>query len=173
MQCPASACNDTIAVCTAGTWQWSYSTVCPVCASPDTPIATPNGERRIADLRAGDLVYTVDDQQIRPVPIAQINRTPVFNHRVVRVTFAGGRALEISAGHPTADGRTIGDLRPRGELDRHVIESVEIIRYEHPYTYDILPASKSGAYFAAGVLIGSTLHVPADDAGHASNTRQR
>jgi hypothetical protein len=26
-----------------------------------------------------------------------------------------------------------------------------------PITYDILPASESGAYFASGVLIGSTL----------------
>jgi hypothetical protein len=44
---------------------------------------------------------------------------------------------------------------------------VEIVPYGHPYTYDILPASKSGTYFAAGVLIGSTLK-----AGVASPTQR-
>jgi hypothetical protein len=35
--------------------------------------------------------------------------------------------------------------------------SVTDIPYEHDATYDILPDSTSGAYFASGVLIGSTL----------------
>jgi hypothetical protein len=29
--------------------------------------------------------------------------------------------------------------------------------YRYSHTYDILPASSSGAYFASGVLVGSTL----------------
>jgi len=37
------------------------------CASPDTPIATPDGERPIAELREGDLVYSVDGGAIVPV----------------------------------------------------------------------------------------------------------
>jgi hypothetical protein len=70
---------------------------------------------------------------------------------------ASGRTLEISAGHPTADGRTLGDLRAGGTLDGQRIESVVVVPYRYPETYDILPASDSGTYFAAGVLIGSTL----------------
>lgn len=131
--------------------------MCPVCASPDTPIATPNGERPIADLRVGDLVYTVESDAIRPVPILIIGRTPVTNHHVVRVKLADGRTLEISAGHPTADGRTFGDLRTDTKLDGMAVESAEVIPYTYPFTYDILPASQSGNYFAAGQLIGSTL----------------
>ena len=34
---------------------------------------------------------------------------------------------------------------------------VETVPYRHEYTYDILPASDSGTYFAGGVLVGSTL----------------
>jgi hypothetical protein len=157
MACPPSACNQTIAICTDGLWKWTYSTLCPVCASPDTPIATPDGDRPIADLRVGDLVYTVEGDAIQPVAILRVGRTPVANHQVVRVRIAGGRTLEISAAHPTADGRTFGDLRSGTKLDGIAVQSVEMVPYGHPYTYDILPASKSGTYFAAGVLIGSTL----------------
>jgi hypothetical protein len=132
---------------------------CPacVCASPDTPIATPTGNRRIADLRPGDLVYSVEGDAVVAVPIARVNRAPVSEHHVVRVSLASGAVLEISAPHPTADGRTFGDLRAGGALDGVAIVSVEIVPYAHPFTYDILPASSTGAYYAAGALIGTTL----------------
>lgn len=139
-----------------------------VCASPDTPIATPSGERRLADLRVGDLVYSVDGAQIRPVPIVRVNRVPVSNHRVLRITFAGGAAIEMSAGHPTADGRPLAALRPGDDLEGATVVGIENIPYVHAHTYDILPASESGAYFASGVLIGSTLTgVPGRSPGHA------
>jgi hypothetical protein len=158
--CGFTFCEQTSAVCTAGVWQWTVSTICPVCASPDTPIATPTGERPISDLRVGDLVYSVEDGAIVPVPLVAVGRTPVARHRVVRVVLAGGRRLEISAGHPTADGRTFGDLRAGGRLDGHEIVSVELVPYTHPFTYDVLPGSPSGTYFAAGALVGSTLRAP-------------
>jgi hypothetical protein len=148
----------TIAICQGGLWHWTTaSNGCKVCASPDTPIATPRGDRFISQLGVGDLVYTVEDEAIVPVPILRVNRTPVLAHEVVRVELAGGRTLEISAGHPTADGRTFGDLRAGGKLDGVSIEAIARVPYRHPYTYDILPASRSGHYFAAGLLIGSTL----------------
>ena len=127
------------------------------CASPDTPIATPRGDRAIASLRVGDLVYSVNHDAIEAVPIARTERTLAEQHRVVRLTLASGAVLEISAGHPTADGRTFGDLRTGGLLDGQAIEQVEVVPYRHSHTYDVLPASDSGAYFAGGALIGSTL----------------
>jgi hypothetical protein len=157
MSCPGSACNQQVAQCTNGRWQWVTSTVCPVCASPDTPIATPEGDRPIADLKEGDLVYSVEGDAIRAVPILRVGRTPVLNHRVVRVRLTGGRTLEISAGHPTADGRTFAALTVGASLDGAVVEFAETIPYTYPYTYDILPASASGDYFASGLRIGSTL----------------
>ncbi len=128
-----------------------------ICASPDTPIDTPKGERAIAELAAGDLVYSMNGGSLAVVPIARVARTEVADHAVVRVELASGRALEISAGHPTADGRTFGDLAPGETLDGVAILSVQTIPYRHRYTHDILPASDSGTYVAGGVLIGSTL----------------
>jgi hypothetical protein len=42
-------------------------------------------------------------------------------------------------------------------LDGQLIEAVEIVPYHFAETYDILPASESGTYYAAGMLIGHTL----------------
>jgi hypothetical protein len=132
---------------------------CPacICAAPDTPIATPFGERPIADLAPGDLVYSVDGEAIRAVPVRDVKRRPAEGHAVPRVVLANGRVLEISAGHPTADGRTFGQLRAGSELDGSAILEVHYVPYRDAFTYDILPASSTGTYFAAGALIGSTL----------------
>lgn len=128
-----------------------------VCASPDTLIATPEGERRIADLSEGDLVYSVDHDVLVIVPIARVTRTPVSRHSVMRIALATGSVLEISPGHPTADGRSFGRLHAGDTLDGVEIVSARAVPYTHDATYDILPASDSGAYFAGGVLVGSTL----------------
>jgi hypothetical protein len=81
----------------------------------------------------------------------------VFGHHVVRVTFGDGSELRISAPHPTADGRTFGALHAGDSLDGHPIASAELVPYAQPFTYDILPDSDTGTYFAGGALIGSTL----------------
>jgi hypothetical protein len=108
-------------------------------------------------LRKGDLVYSVDRGEIRVVPILRTHRTQVDGHVVVRVVLEGGATLKISALHPTADGRTFGALRAGNELDGVGIVSADVVPYSHDATYDILPDSDTGAYFADGVLIGSTL----------------
>jgi hypothetical protein len=128
-----------------------------VCAHPDTPIATPDGERRIASLRPGDLVYSVVDGAVEAVPLARVSQRAVRNHRVVRISLDSGRELFISPLHPTADGRTVGDLRAGDELFGVGVTAVELVDFEEEYTHDILPASATGAYFAAGALMGSTL----------------
>ncbi len=129
----------------------------PVCAAPDTPIATPRGERPIASLRAGDLVYSVDEAQIVAVPLERAYSRPVTHHHVIEVVLEGDRRLLISAGHPTADGRHFGDLVRGGTLDGVPIVSARRVPYPYSFTYDILPRSSTGTYFAAGALIGSTL----------------
>jgi len=74
------------------------------------------------------------------------------------VVLDSGAVLEISPGHPTADGRTFGDLAASSRLDdQHRVVSAAIVPYDHDATYDILPASDTGTYYAAGTLIGSTL----------------
>lgn len=88
-------CNLDI-VCHGGVWEW-LNGYCPVCASPNTPIATPIGDRPIAELREGDLVYSVERGAIVAVPIVRVTRTPVHGRHVVRVQLVSGETLEISA----------------------------------------------------------------------------
>ena len=95
---------------------------------------------------------------IVPVPILRVAATPVQHHQVMRIQLASGAVLEISPGHPTADGRRFGELSAGDPLDeQHDVLTAELVRYQHDSTYDILPASSTGTYFAAGVLVGSTL----------------
>lgn len=144
-------------VCSAGVWVWRHGN-CPVCAAPTTRVATPDGERAIATLREGDLVYSVDDNAIAAVPIRRVSSTPVVNHEVMRIILDSGAVLEISPGHNTADGGTFGSLQPGRSLDAHnVVVYAELVRYDHDRTFDILPDSTTGTYFASGALIGSTL----------------
>jgi hypothetical protein len=128
-----------------------------VCASPDTPVATPDGDRPISSLQVGDLVYSEHRRALVPVPLREVARTRVHNHVVAQVTLESGIVLRISAPHPTADGRTLGSLRPGDQLDGVRVAGAEIVPYDNAYTYDILPDSDTGTYVAGGVLIGTTL----------------
>jgi hypothetical protein len=80
---------------------------------------------------------------------------------MVRVTLDGGAVVEMSAGHPTADGRSFAELQVGEWLGELRIEDVRSVDYAHPYTYDLLPNTPGGAYFASGALVGSTLHAVA------------
>jgi hypothetical protein len=135
---------------------------CPlcVCAAPDTPIATPRGDVPIATLRPGDLVFSATPNGVVVVPVLRINRAPVNHHFMARLTLENGSVLELSPRHPTGDGREVGSLIAGEKLDGVRIILAERVAYDKPYTYDILADSPSGAYFAGGVLIGSTLREP-------------
>ena len=102
-------------------------------------------------------MYSVEDEAIVAVPIARVNRRHVEGHHVVELRLERGTVLHVSPGHPTADGRTFGDLVAGDELDGQRVLDARLVAYPHPYTYDILPASPTGTYFAGGALIGSTL----------------
>lgn len=145
-------------ICAEGKWRWQQGQ-CPICASPETPIATPEGERRLGDLQAGDLVYSVHGGAVVPVPVLLSAHTEVVGHTVLRVVLDSGRVLEVSAGHPLSDpSLTFGQLRPGEPFDElHHVASVERVPYAHAATYDILPDSDSGTYFAAGAQVGSSL----------------
>lgn len=128
-----------------------------ICASPDTPVETPSGPRAIADLVVGDLVYTIDAGERVARPVVEAARVRVHDHRVHRLTLANGAAVEMSAGHPTVDGRVFADLRAGDVLGEIPIERAEEIPYEFAYTHDVLPDSDTGFYFVNGAAVGSTL----------------
>jgi hypothetical protein len=160
--CDVPASVDMGPQCTDPTPEGTCPLGCPgcVCASPDTPILTPDGERPIAELRAGDLVYSLEGASVVVVPVLRTRREAVAHHEVVRLRLASGAVLEVSGAHPTADGRTFVELRAGDDLDGVAITERSVIPYRHAYTYDILPASATGSYFAGGVRIGSTLAPP-------------
>ena len=133
---------------------------CP-CTAPTTPVATPSGARPIADLRVGDLVYSLHRGALAVVPIKLVHRTPVARaHEVVELRLAHGVVLHVTPNHPTADGRTFGDLTPGDRLDGVPIVGARVVPYGGSFTHDILPDSDSGTYIAGGVLIGSALAAP-------------
>jgi hypothetical protein len=127
------------------------------CAAPDTMIETPSGARTIASLRAGDRVLSVDHDAVVAVPILEVVETPVEHHEAVRLTFASGAVLFMSAGHPLADGRRFGDVAIGARVGDELVIDARTIPYPYDATYDILPDSDTHAYFASGVLVGSTL----------------
>jgi hypothetical protein len=131
---------------------------CPICLALGTRIATPSGEIAVEDLRVGDTVWTLVDGARIAAPLVAVGRTPVpSTHEVVRLAFADGRVVFVSPGHPTADGRHVGDLRAGDTLDGATIASAELVSYADGFTFDVLPAGPSGVYWANGVLLGSTL----------------
>ena len=131
---------------------------CPICLARDTRIATPAGDVAVQDLRVGDIVWTIDAGVRVARPIVAVGATPVpGTHEVVRVVLADGRVVRASPGHPTTDGRVVGALRRGDTLDASVIVSAVRERYEGGFTYDVRPAGTSGAYWANGVLLASTI----------------
>lgn len=136
-----------------------YQRPCPICLAENAAIATPAGEIVVQDLREGMTVWTADAAGARVAAgIIKVLRTPVpSTHRVVHLVLEDGRELLVSPGHPTADGRIMGDLKAGDMIDGSRVAAVELVSYGGGFTYDLLPAGDTGFYWADGILIGSTL----------------
>jgi hypothetical protein len=132
---------------------------CPICLAGATRIDTPQGPVAVAALREGMAVWTLDTSGTRvPTVIVKTVRVGVSaGHQVVHLRLEDGRELFASPGHPTADGRRLGELRPGDSLDGSRVISAERVPYAEPATYDLLPAGETGFYWAEGILVGSTL----------------
>jgi hypothetical protein len=133
---------------------------CPICLARGTLIDTPGGPVAVENVGVGDLVWTLDATGRRVAqPVVQVGSTRVpASHLVVRLVLDDGRATWVSPGHPTADGRTVGQLRPGDEYDGATVTSAELVAYAGGATYDILPGGGTGFYWAGGILLASTLH---------------
>ncbi len=132
---------------------------CPRCLPLGTTVATPLGEVAVEALTAGALVWSVDGDGHRvAVPVIRVGWLPTpAGHELIVVALDDGREVTASAGHPTVDGRRFASLAPGDVLDGAHVLSVRLRPYDGARTYDLLPASPTGAYWADGVLIGSTL----------------
>lgn len=132
---------------------------CPICLARGTRIDTPGGPVAVEDLRAGMLVWTLDGKNARvAAPVQKVSAVPVpAGHRVVHLVMQDGRELWVSAGHPTADGRSVGQLQQGNIYNHSTILKTETVSYAGDETYDLLPAGDTGFYWANGILLGSTL----------------
>ncbi len=131
----------------------------PICLPPGAAIETPSGPRAVRDLRVGDWIVTADPEGRAVVaPLAALGSAfAPFHHEIVRIVLHDGRTVAASPGHPTADGRRLGDLRVGDELDGSWVASAVQEPYGYARTYDLLPSGPTGLYLADGIWLGSTL----------------
>jgi hypothetical protein len=133
---------------------------CPICLARGTLIDTPDGAVAVEALRPGMAVWTADrsGRRLAGVVLRVGSAAVPPTHRVVNLALADGRSLTVSPGHPLPDGRRLGDLRPGDTLDGSVVVRADLLPYDQPSTFDLLPSGGTGFYWAGGILVASTLH---------------
>lgn len=142
---------------------WKKGTPYPRCLARGTRIDTPSGAVPVESLREGDLVWTLDHGARVAAPVARVGRADAPRTHVVRtIELADGRVLTASRTHPTcgaasAEPATVGDAAVGLSLDGAKIARATDAGYDGGETFDLLPTSDSGCYWAGGVLLGSTL----------------
>jgi hypothetical protein len=132
---------------------------CPICLSANSVIRTPNGDVSIKDIKNGmTILSTNSDGIVIKSKVIKISNVFVGDaHKVIDLQLADGRELFASPNHPTYDGRIIAGLKAGETYDGSKVKSIKLVPYKYQFTYDILPDSQTGDYFANGVLVGSTL----------------
>jgi hypothetical protein len=133
---------------------------CPICLISTTPIATPDGSLPVSRIAVGMHVWSLDASGHRiDVGVARVVvRIDAPGSELIHLTLADGRELTASAPHRLADGRTLGSLRIGDPVDGAHVIAVRPIPDIDGRTYDLLPSSETGEYWAGGVLLQSTMH---------------
>lgn len=136
-----------------------YFRPCPICLAGNTLIDTPLGLVPVKDLQLGMFLWTIDKAGHRTFGVVtKTSRVLVpLTHQMIHLVLDDGRELFVSPGHPTTDGRTIGDLVVNDLYDGARVITVIRVPYGDMATYDILPSGETGFYWANGILLGSTL----------------
>lgn len=132
---------------------------CPICLASNTTIATPKGGINVKDIRVGMEVWSVNRQGERIASrVKKIGSTiaPPL-HQMVYLRLADGRNIQVSPRHPTAGSILVSQLHVGDAYDGSRVVSTSLIPYSDKKTYDLLPDSETGYYWANGVLLGSTL----------------
>lgn len=132
---------------------------CPRCLAEDTKISTPKGEIPVQNVKEGDLVYSVNtnNQKITARVLRTVSLNVPENHQIINLKLKDGRSLQVSPNHPTADGKSADKLKAGDKYNDSIVVSVQKTKYTKDKTYDLLPDSDTGYYFANGILMGSTL----------------
>ena len=137
-----------------------YEQACPICLAANTTIATPNGNINVKDLKIRMPVWSVNKSGQKVLSkVAIVSHTPVpATHQVVHLVLADQREVWVSPGHPIANrSGNVGQLRAGDSYDGSRIITADLVSYREGATYDLLPDSDTGYYWANGILLGSTL----------------
>ena len=132
---------------------------CPICLARGTRIATPAGSVAVEDVADGMIVWSMDAQGRRIAAIVERvgSMTAPADHVVVHLILGDGRELRASPAHPLADGRPVGSLIAGDQVDGSLVVAAEREPYGLGTTFDLLPASPTGVYWADGIPLGSTI----------------
>jgi hypothetical protein len=122
-------------------------------------VDTPSGPIPVQAIRVGMLIWSADvrGDRIRAIVLRTGRSVASIGHEMVVLTLADGRTIQASPGHPTFDGGRVGEARRGDRLDGSEVLSSRLVAYRGAFTYDLLASGPTGAYFADGVLLGSTL----------------
>jgi hypothetical protein len=133
---------------------------CPICLASNTNISTPDGYVNVKNIKVGMHVWSLDKKGGKVVStVIKVSSTNVpKTHKVVHLVLSDGREVWASINHPTINGLSIGKLNVGDLYDGSRVKSVSIIPYWDNKTYDILPDSETGYYWANNILLGSTLN---------------
>ncbi len=131
---------------------------CPICLSKNTLISTDKGNIPVQEIKEGTLVWTLNKKGEKILqPVIKASSVDVKNHKIIHLILEDNREVFISPGHPTADNKTINDLKIGYVYDNSRVKSKELINYQYDKTYDLLLAGETSYYFANDILVGSTL----------------
>ena len=132
---------------------------CPICLAENTQISTPTGMVNVKDIKIGARVWSLNKkgEKIISAIINVSNSAAPKTHRVSHLVLADGRELWVSPSHPTINGLSVRDLRAGNTYDGSLVKSRKLVPYWDTKTYDILPDSDTGYYWANKILLGSTL----------------
>jgi hypothetical protein len=132
---------------------------CPICLPGGAMIETPTGPVAVDRLRPGQAVWTLDAAGRRTAGfVIRLGSVPVpADHEMVNLVLADGRSVTASPGHPLADGRLLGSVRPGDVVDRSVVRSTARAPYDGGRTFDLLVSGVTGSYDIGGIWLGSTL----------------
>lgn len=145
-------------------WPAGKTRMCPICLASSVKIATPDGPVNVKATRVGMRVWSQDQAGKRIASrVLSVTRTPVpSKHHVIHLLLSDGRETWASPDHPTADGRRLKDLHPGDRYDGAFVRAADLVPYDDDATYDLLPDSQTGTYWADGILLDSTLTSAAD-----------
>ena len=111
------------------------------------------------DITVGVQVWSVNSEGDKILSnVLRVSHTPTPpRHHVVHLVLSDDREVWVSPNHPTVTGLRIADLKPGDYYDGSRVKIAENVLYWDTNTYDLLPDSDTGFYYANGILLGSTL----------------